>query len=598
MTLNPTLKSSLTLPSHPAAVPAAPMTSTAMRYDSPIEAAISQISAVLATHTTLATQYPPRWLAIQLLEGDEGLTTLVQATPNSTALLEQVASHRTTLSAHYNDDLDVVLADQRYRFVHQVVQHTLTRPAAPAATISDRIDQIVTHKWFGIPIFLMLMWIVFKLTTDVSAPMLDWVDGVISGPITAWSIALLGTLGLGGTWFESLVVDGVIAGVGGVLVFVPVLFALYFALALLEDSGYMARAAFVMDRLMRALGLHGKSFLPMIVGFGCNVPAIYATRTLERQQDRILTGLLVPFMSCSARLPVYVLLAAIFFPAHTGLVVFSLYLLGILVAILLGIILKHTLFKSSEQIPFILELPPYRMPTLQSIWRQMWERTAAFVRKAWTIIMATSIVVWLLIALPVRGTGSFAATEMDDSAFAAVSGSIAPIFAPLGFGSWEASGALLTGFVAKEVVVSTMSQIYAVEAEAADEADAAGATLSVVDGLTEIVTSFGTAALDTLKAIPLIIGINLADGEAEEEPTALMGALQDSFEQTSGGHGALAALAFMVFVLLYTPCMTVIAAARQEFGNMWMWVSIIGQLGLAWLVALIVFQIGRLLGLG
>ena len=595
MTLNPTLTSSLTLPAHPAAVPAAPMASTAMRYDSPIEAAISQISAVLATHATLATQYPPRWLAIQLLEGDEGLTTLVQATPNSTALLEQVAIHRTNLSAHYNDDLDVVLADQRYRFVHQVVQHTLTRPAAPAATISDRIDQIVTHKWLGIPIFLMLMWIVFKLTTDVSAPMLDWVDGVISGPLTTWSIALLGTLGLGGTWFASLVVDGVIAGVGGVLVFVPVLFALYFALALLEDSGYMARAAFVMDRLMRTLGLHGKSFLPMIVGFGCNVPAIYATRTLERQQDRILTGLLVPFMSCSARLPVYVLLAAIFFPAHTGLVVFSLYLLGILVAILLGIILKHTLFKSNEQIPFILELPPYRMPTLQSIWRQMWERTAAFVRKAWTIIMVTSIVVWLLMAIPVRGTGSFAATEMDDSAFAAVSGSIAPIFAPLGFGSWEASGALLTGFVAKEVVVSTMSQIYAVEAEATDEA---GATLSVVDGLTEIVTSFGTAALDTLKAIPLIIGVNLADAEAEEEPTALMGALQASFEQASGGHGALAAVAFMVFVLLYTPCMVAVAAARQEFGNKWMWVSIIGQFGLAWLVALVVFQIGRLLGLG
>ncbi|NJL05392.1 MAG: ferrous iron transport protein B [Chloroflexaceae bacterium] len=566
-----------------------------MRYDSPIEAAITQISAVLATHATLATQYPPRWLAIQLLEGDEGLTTLVQAAPNSTPLLEQVASQHAHLSAHYNDDLDVVLADQRYRFVHQVVQHTLTRPAAPAATISDRIDQIVTHKWLGIPIFLMLMWAVFKLTTDVSAPMLDWVDGVISGPLTTWSIALLGALGLGGTWFESLVVDGVIAGVGGVLVFVPVLFALYFALALLEDSGYMARAAFVMDRLMRTLGLHGKSFLPMIVGFGCNVPAIYATRTLERQQDRILTGLLVPFMSCSARLPVYVLLAAIFFPAQTGLVVFGLYLLGILVAILLGIILKHTLFKSSEQIPFILELPPYRMPTVQSIWQQMWERTAAFVRKAWTIIMVTSIVVWLLIAIPVRGTGSFAATDMDDSAFAAVSGSIAPIFAPLGFGSWEASGALLTGFVAKEVVVSTMSQIYAVEAEAAEDAEA---TLSVVDGLTEIVTSFGTAALDTLKAIPLIIGVNLAEAEEEAEPTALMGALQASFEQASGGHGALAALAFMVFVLLYTPCMVAVAAARQEFGNKWMWVSIIGQFGLAWLVALVVFQIGRLLGLG
>jgi ferrous iron transport protein B len=451
----------------------------------------------------------------------------------------------------------------------------------------------VTHKWLGIPIFLALMWVVFKITADVSAPLLDWVDGVIGGPLTNWIVAIISAVGLSGTWVESLAVDGIIAGVGGVLVFVPVLLSLYFALALLEDSGYMARAAFVMDRLMRALGLHGKSFLPMIVGFGCNVPAIYATRTLESEKDRILTGLLVPFMSCSARLPVYILLAAVFFPAYAGMAVFSLYMLGIVIAIILGVIFKHTLFKGKEQIPFILELPPYRVPTLKGIWTQMWERTASFVRKAWTIIMAVSIVVWLLIAIPVGGQGSFADTDIDQSAFATVSGAVAPIFAPLGFGSWESSGALVTGIVAKEVVISTMGQIYGLEA-----AEEAGEPTTFIEDVGTIATSFVGAVGDTIKSIPLIVGINLFEEEAEEEPGALMGAIRSGFEETSGGHGALAALAFMVFVLLYTPCMVAAAAARQEFGNKWMWVSVIGQFALAWVVALLVYQGGLLLGLG
>lgn len=572
--------------------PAQPTRPT-LRYDAALEEAIGRIGLLLTEVPTLAATYPPRWLAIQLLEGDEGLRAQVEAAPGGPAVLQTLDEQSERLRAHYGDDVDIALTDQRYRFVHQIVQRVLTRPDAPAATVSDKIDRVVTHRLLGIPIFLALMWAVFKITTDVSAPLLDWVDGVISGPIAGWVVGLLGLAGLGGTWVESLAVDGIIAGVGGVLVFVPVLMALYFALALLEDSGYMARAAFVMDRLMRALGLHGKSFLPMIVGFGCTVPAIYATRTLESEQDRVLTGLLVPFMSCSARLPVYILLAAVFFPAHAGLAVFGMYLLGIVIAILIGVIFKHTLFKGKEQIPFILELPPYRMPTLRSIWSQMWERTASFVRKAWTVILATSIIIWLLSAIPVSGQGSFADTDIDQSAFAAVSGVAAPIFAPLGFGSWEASGALVTGFVAKEVVVSTMGQIYGTEA-----AEEEAAPTTIADDINGIVNSFAGAVLDTLKSIPLIVGINLFEAEEEEEPSALMVAVRNGFEESSGNHGALAALAFMVFVLLYTPCMVAVAAARQEFGNKWMWVSIIGQFGLAWVVALLVFQGGLLLGLG
>lgn len=565
-----------------------------VRYQPDIEDELTRLSTAIG-QTPLLQRYHPRWLAIQLLEGDSGLLTEVQNAPNGAPVLQVLNDSQARLRAIYNEDIDVILTDQRYRFVNTLVRRVLTRPATQRETLSDRVDKIVTHRLLGIPIFLALMWLVFKLTTDVATPYLEWVEEAIGGPLTNQLVALLTLIGLDGTWVESLVVDGIIAGVGGVLVFVPVLMTLYLALAILEDSGYMARAAFVMDRLMHILGLHGKSFLPMIVGFGCNVPAIYATRTLETEKDRILTGLLVPFMSCSARLPVYVLLATIFFPAYSGLVVFGLYMLGIVAAIGLGFALKHTLFKTKDRVPFIMELPPYHLPTLRGIWTHMWERTASFIRRAGTVIMATSILIWLLMAIPTRGDGAFADTELDDSAFATVAGVVAPVFAPLGFGSWEASGALVTGFIAKEVVVSTMSQIYGV----AEEEEAAEPT-TLVDDLGQVVTSFAGATIDTLRVIPLIIGIDLMGTEAEDEaePAGLMRAAQSNFEVSSGGHGALAALAFMVFVLLYTPCVAVIAAARQEFGNRWMWFSVVGQLVIAWIAALVVFQGGRLLGWG
>jgi ferrous iron transport protein B len=562
-------------------------------YRHDIEREIAALVAVIEQAPDIQARYHPRWLAVQLLEGDTTLQERVAALPGSAAVLTALEASRTRMQQAGGDDIDVLLTDQRYQFIHTLVQRVVTRPSQPAATTSDAIDRIVTHRVLGIPIFLALMWVVFKITTDVAAPFVDWVDGVIGGPFTTWVVALLGAIGLGGTWFESLCVDGIIAGVGGVLVFVPVLMSLYLALALLEDSGYMARAAFVMDRLMHALGLHGKSFLPMVVGFGCTVPAFTATRTLENERDRILTGLLVPFMSCGARLPVYVLMAAIFFPQQSGLVVWGMYMLGIATAVVLGIILKQTLFKGKEQAPFILELPPYRLPTVRNIWTLMWERTASFVKKAWTVIMATSIVIWVLLAVPAGGDGSFAATEVEQSSFAMISKGIAPVFEPLGFGSWEASGSLVTGFVAKEVVISTMAQVYGADAD-----EAAVEPTTVVEDLQGIVSSLGTAVWDALKAIPGIVGIDLAGGEEEAEPSSLMSAIRTSFETSSGGHGALAALAFLVFVLLYTPCMVAVAAERQELGMRWTWVSIIGQLVLAWLVALLIFQGGLLLGWG
>ena len=300
-------------------------------YDAEIEAEIARLCSAIGTAPALAALFNPRWLAVQLLEGDESLIALVRAGEhnnendglksdgwNGQQVIDMLSASRERLQPIYGDDIDVALADCRYRFVHELVGDAVARPNGRRISTSDKIDRVVTHPVFGIPIFLALMWVVFKVTADVSAPYLDWIDAVISGPITQWAIGLLSLLGLSGTWFESLIVDGVIAGVGGVLVFVPVLMSLYLTLALLEDSGYMSRAAMVMDRLMGKLGLHGKSFLPLVVGFGCTVPALYATRTLDNQRDRILTGLLVPFMSCSARLPVYVLFAAIFFPALRG----------------------------------------------------------------------------------------------------------------------------------------------------------------------------------------------------------------------------------------------------------------------------------------
>ena len=565
----------------------------AIYYGRDAEEEIIRLQEAISLHTHIEKQFPSRWLAIKLLEGDRDIEMHLKVLQGGVDVLAAAEKSVVHLEKIYGEDIDVVIADHRYGWINGLVREVVRRTSHDRLTTSDKIDRVVTNRLLGIPIFLVAMWVVFKLTTEVSAPYLDWVDGVIGGPITNWVVGILGALRLGGTWIESLFVDGIIAGVGGVLVFVPVLLFLYLALAVLEDSGYMARAAFVMDRLMHALGLHGKSFLPMLIGFGCTVPALYATRTLENEKDRILTGLLVPFMSCGARLPVYVLLAAIFFPENAGAVVFGLYLLGILTAIILGIILKNTIFKGKEQSIFVMELPPYRMPTLRGIWFHMWERTSAFVRKAWTIILATSIILWVLMSIPVKGSGSFAEIDVNDSVFATANAAIATVLAPLGFDSWEASSALVTGFVAKEVVVSTMAQVYAVE-EPEEETEAT----TFFEDVSEIITSFIGATVDTIKSLPLIAGINLFEEEEEAEPSSLMQAVQNSFEASSGGHGTLAALAFMVFILIYTPCMVAIAAERQELGTKWMWFSIIGQLALAWLMAFVVFQGGILLGLG
>ena len=571
-------------------VSAAPTPACSLDYGEAIEEAIIDLLSAIDGHAAVSERYAPRWLAVRLLEGDTDVAARIAGLPGGSDLLSAAGRQRTKLATALGEDVDLVIADRRYTWIHDLTGRVMHVDSAHSTSYSDRIDRVVTDRRLGIPVFMLAMWLVFKITTDISAPWVDWIDGVLSGPVSRWVVAVLGAVGLGETWIASLLVDGVIAGVGGVLAFVPVLMALYFALAVLEDSGYMARGAFVMDRLMNRIGLHGRSFLPLMVGFGCSVPAIYATRALTNERDRILTGLLVPFMSCGARLPVYVLFAAIFFPSHSSVVIMGLYLLGVIIAIGVGLILQRSLLPSAAAPGLVMELPSYRLPTARGIGYQMWLRTRAFLQHAASLILVTTIAIWFLTAIPVGGRGTFADVAMADSVFGRVSNAMVPALTPLGFGTWESGGALISGLVAKEVVVSTMAQTYGADS-GIDEA----VSSTFLQDVGEIVTSFFATIIDTLKAIPGLVGINLSP-EDEEAIPGLAGAIRVSFTTSSGGHAAAAGLAFMVFVLLYTPCMATVAAMRHELGTRWMWLSFIGQLGIAWLVAFIVFRLGVWVG--
>ncbi|HEX2989508.1 MAG TPA: ferrous iron transport protein B, partial [Anaerolineales bacterium] len=468
----------------------------------------------------------------------------------------------------------------RYGYINGVVRQSLHRPLIDRLTLTDRIDNIVTHKWLGLPVFFAVMYIVFRLVIDVSAPFLDWTDAVINGPL-ANGIRFLLDLLPAPLWLRSLLIDGIVAGVGGVLVFVPGLLILYFFLALIEDSGYMSRAAFVMDRFMRIVGLHGKSFIPMILGFGCAVPAIYATRTIASRRDRVLTALLVPLMSCSARLPVYVVFGLAFFGAKAGTVIWGMYALGILVAMIAGMIFTRTILKPDVSSAFVLELPPYRRPALKSVLIHMWENTREFVRKAGTTILTASIVMWILLNMP------WGVANQRDSYFGKFSGAIAPVFAPLGFGNWETGGALVSGFMAKEIVVSTMSQVYLGDME---ETEVVPTTLA--EDLSFIGTGFVEATLRSGKILLSILpGVDLIGAETESEDTVLSLALREHFS-------TLSAVALLVFVLLYVPCVATLGAIKHEFGRSWAVTSAIYQTVVAWIVAFLIYQGGRLLGLG
>jgi ferrous iron transport protein B len=549
-------------------------------YGEPLEREIERLSQAIIQSDKIQGIYEPRWLAIKLLEGEGDLRSKVAMQDGGQEVLEVLEQSLARLVPSLPSGVEITIADRRYALVSQIVERVLTQ-SRERVSLSERADRILTSPWLGLPIFLVVMYLIFNLVVNVSAPYLDWIDAAISGPITSWVGSLLLAVRAPG-WLMGLVLDGIIAGVGGVLVFVPGLMALFLFIGIMEDSGYMARAAYVMHGIMNRIGLSGKSFVALILGFGCGVPAIYATRTLDSPRDRILTGLLVPLMSCAARLPVYVVFGIAFFGAQADMVVWSLYALGILLAILSAWLLSHTVFRETvNERSFLLELPSYQVPSLRSLWFYVSQRTAGFLKNAGTVILAASVVIWLLLTVPLHQEG------LRQSWFGEMSAAIAPALEPAGFGSWEASGSLVTGLVAKEIVISTMSQIYT-----GAEAEQTSGGVGFGEGITSIGRGFLEATRDSLLAFvdTLTPFIPIAgSGEDTAVETELGQALKDAFTP-------LSALAFLVFVLLYVPCMATLGAIRAEFGARWAIFSAVYQTGMAWMMAVAVYQIGTFLG--
>jgi ferrous iron transport protein B len=551
-----------------------------LNYGDDIEDAASVVeSRVRKNYPQLIEKYPLRWLAFKLMEGDshamEGLEL------GDISFIGEATTH---LRKAHGEDIESIMADERYALASGLAHEVLKKPEFKKMEITEKIDRIVLNRFLGIPIFLAAMWLMFKLTFDFSAPFADWIDAMTTGPFKRWAEAILGFIHVP-AWTTSLATDGIIAGVGFVIVFVPVIFAMMFFITFLEGSGYMARAAFVMDRAMHAIGLHGKSFIPMLLGFGCNVPAVYATRTLENPRDKALTALLIPLMSCGARLPVYVVFIGAFFPTHAGTVLWSLYVMGIGLAVLMGLIFKRTLFKGESPM-FIMELPPYRMPSFRSLMIHTWEKGKHFLIKAGTYILAVSILVWFLLNLP------WGVEQRKDSYLGKMGQVIAPALAPLGFGNWEAASSLVSGLVAKEIVVGTMGEIYVQRTGDANKTEAP----TLTDDLKEIGTSFATAAKDAAGNVISTFGIASMSSEESAEETedrsSLRGMIKSQFTP-------LSAYAFITFVLLYMPCVVVAIAMRQEFGT-WKWfgIAFAYQMALAWVAAFIIYQGGKLLGIG
>ncbi len=550
-----------------------------LNYGADLESAVRVIvDHLIKDHSSVAVAYPLRWLAFKLMEGDQYV--LEETGLDESGLLGETLRH---LRAAHAEDIESIMADARYAQASGMTREVLRKPGVRKRELTEKIDGIVLNRFLGIPIFLAAMWIMFKLTFDTSKPFSDWIGEMISGPFKRLAEAAIGLVHAPG-WTVSLVTDGIFAGVGNVLVFVPVIFAMMFFITFLEGSGYMARAAFVMDRAMHAIGLHGKSFIPMLLGFGCNVPAIYATRTLENPRDKALTALLVPLMSCGARLPVYVVFIGAFFPAHAGTVLWSLYVMGIVLAIVMGIVFKKTLFRGEAPM-FIMELPPYRMPSFKSLMIHTWEKGKHFLIKAGTYILAVSILVWFLLNLP------WGVESKKDSYLGNVGQVVAPALDPLGFGKWEASSSLIAGLIAKEIVVGTMGEIYVHKEE-----DKKKEAPAFREDLKEVGVSFARAVKDSLSNVFSSVGIRSISTEESAEKAADRNPLRDVLKSQ---FTPLSAYAFITFVLLYMPCVIAAVAMVQEFGT-WKWygIAFAYQMFLAWGMSLVIYQGGKLLGLG
>lgn len=479
----------------------------------------------------------------------ENFSDLAQhAAASSKAVVLESAALEILDSDLDKSSVDLAQAERHFEWVTKVIAVAGVKQVSKR-TRSDRIDTLLLRPIVGIPIFFFILWLVFQLTTTIASPIQDWFESLVSGPLTTGVLAVLGVFGAP-HWLESVLTDGVLAGVGTVLSFVPLMVIIFTMIFILEDSGYLSRVAVVADRALQGIGLDGRAILPLVIGFGCNLPALSATKTIPNARQRLLTGLLIPFSSCTARLVIYLLLASAFFPNHAGTVVFLMYLASVLVIVLVGFGLRKTLFRDVTHQPLLLVLPAYQVPRFKALAMAVVVRCKSFILRAGAVILVLSVAVWALMAIPIAGGYSIADEEMpaQSSLFGATAHAISPAFELAGFNDWHASAALITGFVAKEAVVGTFATTYGVD-EPGDPAIASD----------------------------------------------LSSRLRASFEKSSGGHGQAAAAAFMIFTLVYTPCLVTVAEQRRLFGGWVTTAAVVGSLILAWLLAVGVFQIAALL---
>ena len=501
--------------------------SAKLSYGDELRTHLADLQALIEKDSNLL-DVPSIWTAIKLLEKDSIVIEKVQGSSHSSEIMIEVDKVSKHLHDIFSEGAEEVVANARYAFIGGLMAESVKRPAVEKETTTDKIDKIVTNRLLAPFIFIIIMWAMFQFTYTIGAPFQDWIDEAFG--IIAENVAVF----IPNEYLSSFICDAIIGGVGGVLTFLPIIILMFLFLSILEDCGYLARAAFTLDIVMHKLvGLHGKAFIPMILGFGCGVPAIMATRTMENEGDRMLAMMLVPFMSCTARLPIYAIFVAAFFAANEGTILLSIYLLGIVVALIVAAILKRTMFKGLSS-PFVMELPTYKVPSVKGVLLHTWDKVKGFLRKAGTIILACSIILWALSIFPLGVEYGSA-----NSVLGMIGGFIAPIFAPLGFGTWQAAVAIIAGLAAKEVVVATFGTLAGMEED--DE-----------DGITQLV--------------------------------------HDTFTP-------LSAYSFMAFTLLYTPCFAAIGAIKQET-NSYKWALTMCAITLvtAYIVSFLIFNIGTLAG--
>ena len=547
-----------------------------INYGEDILHSVNRLRDEISKHQVISDLYHKQYTALKLLENDTAFTNEMRALSKSEALIECAKKEQQRIEKKYHESPESVITDAKYSFIRGALLETYT----PSIEKQNRalhygLDVLFTHKWFGFPVFFLFMWAMFQMTFSFGSYPMDLIDLGVS------KLSDLVSATMADGMLRDLLVDGIIGGVGGVIVFLPNIIILFFFISLMEDTGYMARAAFIMDRIMHKIGLHGKSFIPLLMGFGCNVPAIMATRTLDNRKDRILTMLIIPFMSCSARLPVYVLLISAFFPMFQGLILLSIYAAGILLSVLVALLFKRVFFRKSD-VPFVMELPPYRVPTIRNTLVHMWAKSVQYLKKMGTIILVASIIIWALGYFPqnkelvawhdvqiehIQSDNTISeqlkdslvthllieqhSEKLRNSYIGQIGEFITPVIAPLGF-DWKIGVSIFTGLAAKEIVVSTMGVLYQ------------------------------------------------SDLAADESSVGLQKRLQEQVHESGIQKGEkvfspLVAFTLMLFVLIYFPCIAVIAAIKREANWKWAGFTMVYTTALAWVVAFVTYQIGSLL---